>query len=101
MGHVQTIITKTNNVGSGQLRYTIWHFAPHPPPLLPPPLQAELKCHTHTRSRQSVNSNIRHSKGLVKKYRGGGGGVGRSREGVGHEVLRGGSYNFQLPLGGG
>ena len=26
-------------------------------------------------------------KGLVKKYRGGGGVVGRSREGVGHEVL--------------
>ena len=26
-------------------------------------------------------------KGLVKKYRGGGGRVGRSREGVGHEVL--------------
>ena len=26
-------------------------------------------------------------KGLVKKYRGGGGGVGRSIEGVGYEVL--------------
>ena len=26
-------------------------------------------------------------KGLVKKYKGGGGWVGRSREGVGHEVL--------------
>ena len=34
-----------------------------------------------------------------------GGGVGQSREGVGHEVFepcaRGGSCNFQLPLGGG
>ena len=44
-------------------------------------------------------------KGLVKKYRGGGG-VGRSREGVGHDpgfepCARGGLCNFQLPLGGG
>ena len=31
---------KTNNVGSGSLRYTIWHF----------PLQAGRICLTHTRS---------------------------------------------------
>ena len=36
---------KTNNVGSGLLRYTIWHF----------PLQCGRICLTHT-----VNSNIRH-----------------------------------------
>ena len=38
MGHVH--YQKTNNVGSGPLRYTIWHF----------PLQAGRICLTHTRS---------------------------------------------------
>ena len=51
---------KTNNVGSGQLRYTIWHFVPPPLPS-PPTIQPGLKCLINTRSRQSVNSNICHS----------------------------------------
>ena len=39
-----------------------------------------------TRREKAAVGGKMFSKGLVKKYRGGGG-VGRSREGVGHEVL--------------
>ena len=47
IGHVH--YQKTNNVGSGTRSG------------ISPPLQAGLECLTHTRSRLSVNTNIRHS----------------------------------------
>ena len=40
---------KTNNVGSGPLRYTIWHVALN---------TSRLKCLTYTCSRLSVDTNI-------------------------------------------
>ena len=52
MGHVQTAIRKL--ITSAQVRSGIRSG-------ISPPLQAGPKCLTHSRSRQSVDSTIRHS----------------------------------------